>query len=101
MSYRFFHTSFREFITEKLLNEGMLKSCHRVLAEGCLLFWQKGCRDDLRYYVLRYLPTHLIESGETEHLNRLEQVLRDTKFIEAKYEAGMTDDLIADIKRAE
>ena len=61
-----------------------------ALAKG----WRElDCHGETYHYALRFGPTHLAAENETPALSAL---LLDYRFLEAKVEAGMLDELVGD-----
>ena len=64
-NYRFFHSSFAEFISADLSEEER-SDCHRFLAEKCAAW--KECQGAVRDYALRHRLNHLIAAEEWDQL---------------------------------
>lgn len=93
--YVFEHPGYqREILTHLTLNEA--QECNRVLAEGCEN-WAK-LTGQAREYALRHLPYHYFEAHDT---GNMQYALSNQAFINERFDAGMVDDAVADMKRAE
>jgi WD40 repeat protein len=77
------------------LSRGQRLECHRRLAAGALESWQRS--GESQRYAFKWLPHHL---AAAEDWDRLEELLLDLNFLEAKIGAGMAFDLPEDFARA-
>ena len=98
-----FHKSVRDWLTETDPDTGYLiagdfaldiATGNKILADACWKEYLTGSRN-ISTYVLKHLPTHL---RYNKRWDKLEEVLTDLRYIEAKCAAGMVDELIRDYR---
>ncbi len=96
--YRIYHEAFKDFLQNYL--EPERQRWRELLAEYCLA-WRDHPEGFSRNYALRFAAAHLIEAGWWE---RLEALLKDWEFLEAKaemvLEAEAEGEMVYDLARA-